>query len=108
VNRDDEIDIFEVEAFNFNGAIFTEVHISINHINFNEKGNQRSSFSGENVVELFVNAISGQFLNPEGKKEKLVYFVYNFEDADKKRFKAVFNTENGKVYVRLITLFRSR
>ena len=103
MDRDEKIDKFEVESFYFNGTVFTEIHLSLNHINFDEKGNSRSKYSPEEVIELFVTAINGQFLSPEGEIEGLSYFVFNFEN--KKKYKAVFNTEHRKIFVRLITLF---
>lgn len=108
MERDGDISVIEVEEFIFNGRGYSEIHISLNHINFDSKGHKRSSFTVEEVVMLFANAINGIFLEEDGIKGSALYYVYQYETADKKKYKFVFYTENKQVYIRLITLFRSR
>ena len=38
MERDGDISVIEVEEFIFNGRGYSEIHISLNHINFDSKG----------------------------------------------------------------------
>ena len=108
MERDADIAVVEVEEFIFNGREYSEIHISLNHINFDSKGHKRSSFTIEEVVMLFANAVNGIFLEEDGIKGSASYYVYQYEAVNKKKYKFVFYTEHKQVYIRLITLFQSR
>lgn len=107
MDRDDDITIVEVDGLTFNGLIFSEIHIPIKHIKFDSNGNQRSSFTAEQIANLFGGAIDGVNLIPEGRKEDTDFFVYYFEDSNR-RYKFVFRIKSGVFYIHLITLFRTR
>jgi len=106
--RDNDISIVEIDSFVFNGHEYTEIHVSLEHINFDVKGNKRSSFTVEEVVKLFANAVNGAFLEEDGTKGNASYYVYQFEAENKKKYKAVFYTERKQLFIRVITLYRSR
>ena len=108
MERDDEITIVEVDGMTFNGTSFFEIHIPINHINFDKNGKQRSSYTAQEVAELFASAVNEVFLEAEGLKGEYTYYVYMYERDDKKKYKIAFRTEDKKVYIRLMTLHRSR
>ena len=108
MGRDSDISVIEIDEFIFNGREYLEIHVSLKHINFDSKGNKRSSFTAEEVVMLFANAINGIFLDEDGAKGNALYYVYQYEVKDKRKYKFVFYTENEQVFIRLITLFRSR
>ena len=107
MDRDDEITIVEVDGVTFNGMVFSEIHIPIKHINFDGNGNQRSSFTAEQVAILFGGAINGVNLIPEGRKEDAEFFVYYFGETSR-RYKFVFRIKSGAFYIHVITLFRTR
>ncbi len=107
VDRDDEITIVEVDGVTFNGMVFSEIHIPIKHINFDASGNQRSSFTVEQVAILFGEAIDGVSLIPEGRKADEEFFVYYCEESSR-MYKFVFRIKSGAFYIHVITLFRTR
>jgi|GEM_PF-5720892 len=106
--RDEVVEIFEVDPVNFNGYLYSEIHISINHINFDNSGYKRSNFKTEEVIEIFIEEIDGKIIEPDGVKNNLVYYAHTFIAKNGKKYKVGFNTENGKLYIRLITLYRKR
>lgn len=108
MKRDEIIEIFEVDTFYFNNKEYSEIHISLNHINFDKDGRKRSNFSAEKVIELFIGAISDQLLEPDGAKGDFIYYIYSFYDRVGKKYKVAFCTEDEKVHIRIITLFRQR
>ena len=108
MGRDDEISIVEVDGLVFNGREYSEIHVSLEHINFDSKGNRRSSFTIEEVITLFADAVNGAFLEEDGNKANVSYYVYQYESVDKRKYKIVFYTENNQLFIRLITLYRTR
>jgi hypothetical protein len=108
MNRDKIVEIFEVDPFNFNGSTYIEIHLSITHINFDKDGNKRSNFEVEQVIKIFIEEINGKIIEPDGIKHNLVFYAHTFVAKNGKKFKVAFNTENGKVHIRLITLYRKR
>ena len=74
--RNDDLFIVEIDAIKFNGLEFKEIHVPINHINFDENDNKRSNYSIEEIVEMVTSWLDGLFLEPEGKKEERSFYVY--------------------------------
>lgn len=108
MDRDEVVDIFEVDSFSFNGEVYTEIHLAINHINYDKSGHKRSNFEAEAVIEIFIDEISGKMIEPDGVKNNLVFYAHTFTAKNGKKFKVAFSTENRKVHIRLITLHRKR
>jgi hypothetical protein len=108
MNRDEIVEIYEVDRFYFNGEKFTEVHLSITHINFDKNGNRRNHFEAEQVIELFIEEINGKIIEVDGHKNNLLFYAHTFIAKSNKKYKVAFNTEKGKVHIRLITLYRKR
>jgi hypothetical protein len=52
MNRDEMVEIFEVDQFRFNEELYSEIHLSITHINFDKNGNKRSNFKVEQVLNF--------------------------------------------------------
>lgn len=108
MNRDEIVEIYEVDQFSFNGDRYTEIHLSIMHINFDKNGNRRNHFGAEQVIELFIEEINGKIIEVDGQKNNLIFYVHTFIAKNNKKYKVAFNTEKGKVHIRLITLYRKR
>ncbi|MEI8347963.1 MAG: hypothetical protein WCG27_10890 [Pseudomonadota bacterium] len=108
IDRDKEVQVAQVEDFQFNGKTYKEIHLSLGHINYDKAGNKRSDYGAEEVVELFVNAIDGIYLEEDGQKDNCSYFVFfSSEPKTMKKYKIIFYTEENKIFVRIITLFRT-
>lgn len=108
MNRDEIVEIFEVDPFSFNGKVYSEIHLSITHINFDQGGNKRSNFQVEEVIEIFIEEIKGKVIEPDGIKNSFVFYGHTFFAKNGKKYKVAFSTENSKVHIRLITLHRKR
>lgn len=105
--RTDELFIVEVDDISLNNKKFTEIHIPINHINFDANNNCRSSFRVEDIAKIIINLLNGQMLEADGSKDESMFYVYYFE-LNKKNHKLVFETKNNKAYIRVITFHRVR
>lgn len=105
--RDD--DLFEVEVgdFYFRGKEVNLIRVALNHINFDRDNNQRSNFTIEEVVLLVIDELNGQFFEPQGKKDDVLYFVHIILIGEKP-YKLVFEMKEGTLVITVITLFRQR
>ena len=108
MNRDEIVEIFEVDSFFFNNECYSEIHISLAHINFDKSGNKRNDFKIEKVIEMFIEEIDGKIIEPDGHKSNFVFYVHTFFAKNGKKYKVAFNTEDKKVHIRIITLYRKR
>lgn len=108
MNRSEVVEIFEVDTIRFNGKKYSEIHLSITHINFDSNGHKRSSFTSEEVVELFLDEIEGLEMEADGEKNNLSFYAHVFTAKNGKKYKVVFSTDKGKMAIRLLTLFRKR
>jgi hypothetical protein len=108
MNRDEVVEIFEVDTFVFNNLSYSEIHISLNHINYDKSGNKRSDLKAEGVIELFVEEINGKIIEPDGIKNNFVFYVHTFFGKDGKKYKVAFSTQEEMVFIRIITLYRKR
>lgn len=54
MNSDEIVEIYEVDRFSLNGEWYSEIHLSITHINFDKNGNRRNNFEAEQVIEIFI------------------------------------------------------
>lgn len=100
MNRDEIVEIYEVDRFSFNGEWFSEIHLSITHINFDKNGNRRNHFEAEQVIELFIEEINEKIIEADGHKNNLSFYALTFIAKNGKKYKVAFNTEKRKVHIR--------
>lgn len=105
--RDDFIYHVSISAIIFNEYSYNELYIPLSHINFDDDGNSRSSFSLDEIVDLVRAQLNNLFLEPDGIRGKEHFYVYKFQSLNRP-FKMVFSTTEKRRTLRVITLYRVR
>ena len=103
--RDEKLQLIEGLEIEFLDVKTTALLVAPDHVNFDQAGNRRSSFTAIEIADIAYGLIQNEEVILEGQKDKKNFYVI-IGDVLLKKYKLILKFDQQKEFLYVVTLYR--